>query len=88
MTKKGMGMTEKGKGMTEELSFPNVSIGNPLHLVIPDLIGNPESFERPKVEWIPVFTGMTKKGMGMTVELSFPNVSIGNPEEICRIKQI
>jgi hypothetical protein len=52
--------------MTFYLSFPNVSIGNPLHLVIPDLIGNPESFERPKKEWIPVCTGMTEKGKGMT----------------------
>ncbi len=36
-------------GMTFYLSFPNVSIGNP------------ESSERLKKEWIPFFKGMTKK---------------------------
>jgi len=35
--------------MTFYLSFPNVSIGNP------------ESSERLKKEWIPFFKGMTKK---------------------------
>jgi hypothetical protein len=68
-------MRESSPRGDNKKSFSNVSIGNPLlwhkridppvkpgddsNVVIPDLIGNPESFEGPKEEWIPFFKGMT-----------------------------
>jgi len=66
------------------LSFPNVSIGNPLHLVIPspvipDLIGNPLSLVIPDLignpedskDMDPLFQGNDRKSKGMTLYLSF-----------------
>jgi hypothetical protein len=56
----------KSKGMTKDMD-PRLhgddrkGHGDDRGVVIPDLIGNPESFERPKEEWIPFFKGMTKK---------------------------
>jgi uncharacterized protein YcsI (UPF0317 family) len=48
------------KATEERVSFPNVSIGNPLHFVIPDLIGNPEDSK----DMDPHFHGDDRKGHG------------------------